>query len=106
MPILSLSENSFQVVGDSFFVGDDGNQNSKLPGYWLANLHASYQINEHIQLYGLINNLFDKRYALYGAYFDPSGVANVAGLPVALTDNRSEVLGAPLLVFGGIRITF
>ncbi len=96
----------FSVVGSSFFVGDQANQNSKLPGYWLANLHASYQLNEHVQLYGLINNLFDKRYALYGTYFDPSDVANVAGFPVALTDNRSEVLGAPLSVFGGIRITF
>jgi iron complex outermembrane receptor protein len=96
----------FSVVGDSFFVGDDGNQNSKLPGYWLANLHAFYQFNEHVRFYGLINNLFDKRYALYGAYFDPSAVANVVGLPVALTDSRSEVPGAPLSVFGGIRITF
>ncbi len=96
----------FSVVGSSFFVGDDANQNSKLPGYWLANLHASYQLNEHIQLYGLINNLFDKRYALFGTYFQPSDVANVTGLPVALTDPRSEVLGAPLSVFGGIRITF
>jgi iron complex outermembrane recepter protein len=94
------------VVGDSFFVGDDGNQNPKLPAYWVANLHASYQLTEHVQLFALINNLFDKRYALYGTFFDPSEVANVVGLPVALSDNRTEVLGAPFSVFGGIRVTF
>jgi iron complex outermembrane recepter protein len=94
------------VVGSSYFVGDDGNQNPKLPGYWVANLHASYQLTDHVQLFALINNLFDKRYALYGTYFDTGDVANVAGLPVALTDNRTEVLGPPLSVFGGIRVTF
>lgn len=94
------------VVGSSYFVGDDANQNSKLPGYWVANLHATYQVTDHIQLYGLINNLFDKRYALYGAYFDTGDVANVPGLPAALTDARTEVLGAPLSVFGGLRVTF
>jgi iron complex outermembrane receptor protein len=94
------------VVGSRFFIGDDANQNSKLRGYWLANLHATYQLTEHVQLYGLINNLFDKRYALFGTYFDTGSVANVPGQPVTLTDPRSEVLGAPLSVFGGLRVRF
>jgi iron complex outermembrane recepter protein len=93
------------IVDSSYLVGDDANQNPKLPGYWVANLRASYQLTERVQLYLRINNLFDKRYALFGTYFDPNGVANV-GLPVALTDNRTEVLGAPLSVFGGVRIKF
>ena len=94
------------VVGSSFFVGDDANQNPKLPGYWVANLHASYRVSEQVELFGRINNLFDKRYALFGTYFDTGSVANVSGLPVALTDARTEVLGAPLSVFGGVRIRF
>ena len=94
------------VVGSSYFVGDDANQNPKLPGYWVANLHASYRLTDHVQLYLLVDNLFNKRYALYGTYFDTGEVANISGLPVALTDSRSEVLGAPLSVYGGIRVTF
>jgi iron complex outermembrane receptor protein len=105
IPKLTLGAD-ISVVGSSYFVGDDANQNSRLPGYWVANLHASYQLTERVQLYGLINNLFDKRYALYGTYFDTGDVANVPGLPVALTDARTEVLGAPLSVFGGVRVTF
>jgi len=58
-----------------------------------------------VQLFGLINNLFNRRYALFGTYFDPQSVANV-GLPIVLTDRRTEVLGAPLSAYGGIRITF
>lgn len=94
------------VAGSSFFVGDDANQSSKLPGYWVTNLHASYQLTEQVQLYALVNNLFDKRYALYGAYFSPADVAGLAGVAGSLTDARTEVLGAPLSVFGGIRVRF
>ena len=70
---------------------------------WL--LHASYQATKKVQFFGLINNLFNRRYALFGTYFDPQSVTNV-GLPIVLTDRRTEVLGAPLGVYGGVRITF
>jgi iron complex outermembrane receptor protein len=93
------------IVGSRYFVGDDANQNPKLPGYWLVNLHASYQLTKEVQIFGLINNAFNQRVALFGTFFDTSDVANV-GLPVALTDHRTEVLGPPLSVYGGIRITF
>jgi iron complex outermembrane receptor protein len=93
------------VVGSRYLVGDDANQNPKLPGYWLVDLHASYQLSKELQIFGLINNLFNRRYALFGTYFDPQSVAN-AGLPVVLTDHRTEVLGPPLAVYAGIRVTF
>jgi iron complex outermembrane recepter protein len=93
------------IVGSSYFVGDDANQNPKLPGYWLVNLHATYQLTKEVQLFGLINNLFNRRYALFGTFFDPESVANV-GLPIVLTDHRTEVRGPPLAVYGGISLTF
>jgi iron complex outermembrane receptor protein len=93
------------VVGDRFFVGDESNQNNELPGYWLVALNTSYQLTENVQIFGIVNNLFDKRYALFGTYFDPQEVRNV-GLPVQLTDGHTEVLGAPFAIYGGIRVTF
>jgi iron complex outermembrane receptor protein len=93
------------AVGSRFFLGDDANQNKKLPGYWLLNLHASYQLTKEVQVFLLLNNLFDRRYALFGTYFNPQAAANV-GLPIVLSDHRSEVLGQPLSVYGGIRVTF
>ena len=93
------------AVGSRYFVGDDANQNPKLPAYWVVNLNTSYRLTDNIQVVGIINNLFDKRYALFGTYFDPTNVKNV-GLPVTLTDNRTEVLGAPFAVYGGVRVRF
>lgn len=93
------------AVGSRFFLGDDANQNKKLPGYWLLNLHASYQVTKEVQVFLLLNNVFDRRYALFGTFFDPTAAANV-GLPIALTDHRSEVLGQPLSVYGGLRVAF
>jgi iron complex outermembrane receptor protein len=93
------------VVGSSYFVGDDANQNPKLPGYWFVNLHASYQLTKEVQIFALINNVFNQRYALFGTFFDPSDVSNVR-LPVTLTNHRTEVFGPPLSVYAGVRVTF
>jgi iron complex outermembrane receptor protein len=86
-------------------VGDEANQNDKLPAYWVANLHTSYQVTKNLQVFGLVNNLFDRKYALFGSYFSPEGVAN-AGLPITLTDQRTEVPGQPLSVYAGLRAKF
>jgi iron complex outermembrane recepter protein len=93
------------VVGSRYLVGDDANQNPKLPGYWFVNLHASYQLTKEVQIFGLINNVFNQRYALFGTFFDPSDVANVRPA-VMLTDQRTEVFGSPLSVYAGVRVTF
>jgi len=93
------------VVGSSYFVGDNANQNPKLPGYWTVNLHASYQLTKEVQIFGLINNTFNQRVALFGTFFDTSDVANVRP-PITLTDPRTEVLGPPISVYAGIRVTF
>lgn len=90
------------VVSDQFFVGDDANQNVKLPGYWVANLHTSYQLTKNVQVFGLVNNLFNRKYALLGTYFEPQGVRNVS-LPIALTDQRTEVPGSPLAIYVGLK---
>lgn len=91
------------AVSSSWFTGDDANQNVKLPGYWIANLHTTYQINKDVQVFGMVKNLFDRKYLLSGTYFSPEGVTN-AGLPFALTDQRTEVPGQPLAVYAGIRV--
>jgi iron complex outermembrane receptor protein len=71
----------------------------------VVNRKASYQRAANVQVFGIVNNLFDKRYALFGTYFDPQDVRNV-GLPVQLSDARTEVFGTPFAIYGGIRVTF
>lgn len=91
------------AVGSSFYVGDDANQNQKLPGYVVVNLHSSYEVTKNITVFGVINNLFDRKYALFGTYFEPQGTSK-AGLPITLTDQRTEVPGAPFAIYGGVRV--
>jgi iron complex outermembrane receptor protein len=59
-------------------------------------------VTKEVQVFGLVNNLFNRKYALFGTYFDPQAVAN-AGLPFALSDPRTEVPGAPLSIYVGVR---
>lgn len=91
------------AVGSRFYVGDDANQNVKLPGYTVVNLHSSYQLTQNITFFGSVNNLFNNKYALFGTYFEPQGTAR-AGLPITLTDQRTLVPGAPFAIYGGMRI--
>ncbi len=91
------------VVGERYYVGDDSNLNQKLPSYAVVNLHTSYEVTKNVTLFGVINNLFDKRYALFGTYFESEGTSK-AGLPISLTDQRTQVPGQPFAIYGGIRV--
>jgi iron complex outermembrane receptor protein len=89
------------VVGSQYFVGDDGNQNAKVPAYWVTNLHTSYQLSREAQLFGLVTNLFNQRYYTYGTYFELDGVARAVSF--AFTDPRTVTPAQPLAVYGGVR---
>ncbi|HET9244589.1 MAG TPA: TonB-dependent receptor [Xanthobacteraceae bacterium] len=89
-------------VSGQWFIGDDANQNPKLADYWVANLHGSYQLTKELQIYGVINNLFNRKFATFGAFFDPqSTVANA--LPNVLFDHRMVTPAQPLSVYVGMR---
>ncbi|MCA8204208.1 TonB-dependent receptor [Burkholderia sp. AU33545] len=51
-----------------FARGDENNQdvNGKVPGYVLIDLDTTWQVTKHLQLFALITNLLDKRYASFG----------------------------------------
>ena len=59
-------------TGSQYFDGDPANLNAKLPSTVVVNLRAAWQFDRTWQLFGMVNNLFDNRDALYGTYFDPS----------------------------------
>jgi len=89
------------IIGSQYLVGDQSNQNPKMPAYWTVNLHSSYQISKNVELFGLVKNLFNQHYYVYGTFFD------VASFPyLGLTDPRTFVPGMPLAVYAGARATF
>jgi iron complex outermembrane receptor protein len=89
------------VIGSQYLVGDESNQNPKVPAYWVANLHSSYQVSKNVELFGLVRNLFNQHYYARGTFFQTSLFPYLN-----LTDPRTFVPGAPLAVYAGIRGSF
>jgi len=92
---------------DQYLRGDESNQNAPLPGYAVVNLHSTYKVTNHIELFANIANLFNAKYASFGAYGDPTGVG-APGVPTSGigVDNRFLAPGTPLSVYGGVRVRF
>ncbi len=58
------------VTGGQYFDGDPANRNAKLPAFWTVNLRASYHPTPRWEVFGLVNNLFDRHDASYGTYYE------------------------------------
>jgi iron complex outermembrane receptor protein len=94
------------IVGSQYFVGDESNQNPQLPAYWVANCHASYDVNDNIQFFGLINNLFNTRNATFGTFFERGTSAQLATSVPFASDPRTVTPLQPLSLYGGVKVTF
>ncbi len=94
------------VAGTQYLVGDDANQNPKLPLYWVMTLRGYYQLNDSVQFFGIINNLFNNRNATFGTFFEPGTSAQLAS-PIQFTQNPRTVTPLqPLSFYGGVKVTF
>jgi iron complex outermembrane recepter protein len=89
------------VIGSQWLIGDQSNQNPKLPAYWVVNLHSSYKITENVEVFGLVRNLFNQHYAVLGTFFDVNSYPYLN-----LTDPRTFVPGIPFAGYLGVRGTF
>ena len=65
------------------------------------NLHSSYQLSKNVELFGLVRNLFNQHYYLYGTFFETNSFPYLN-----LTDPRTFVPGMPLAAYAGLRGTF
>ena len=72
--------------------GDESSQLAKLDGYALVNLRASYTVNQRLEIFLRISNLFDTDYASFGLL----GESPEKVLP-GLADQRSFFVGAGAL---------
>jgi iron complex outermembrane receptor protein len=103
---------AFKVGGDAlfvasqFFAGDESNQAARLPSYQVFNLHASYQINKTFQLYGRVDNVFDRRYATYGTFFERDDIPNFANGGNDFTDPRTVSPARPRAFYAGLKATW
>ena len=72
----------------------------------MFNLHTSYQVTKNFQLYGKIDNIFDRRYATYGQFFAREAVPNFTNGGAEFTDPRSLCPARPRAFYAGMRLTF
>jgi iron complex outermembrane recepter protein len=97
------------VFGSQYLIHDDNNQNPKVPAYWVVNLHTSYQLTKNVELFGLVQNLFNQHYYSAGTFVSTAGFTGNGGAPInfeTLTDPRTFLPGMPLAIYGGLKATF
>jgi len=87
-----------------YLQGDAGNQNPTTGAYVVLNLNTSYRVTKGVEVFGLVQNLTNERYATFGG-FSPVSLVPIAGVPNA-ANTRSLSPGAPVAGFGGVRVTF
>jgi iron complex outermembrane receptor protein len=93
-----------QLQSGQYLFGDEANLTPRLPGYFVMNLHTSYDITPHFQLFASAQNVLDRRYFTYGT-FSPTSSVYLVQDPTA-SNPRSYSLAAPLGFFGGAKVQF
>lgn len=98
------------VASNQIFYGDWSNDNAPLAGYATVNLHTSYDVSDHFQIYGLIDNLFDAHYGVFGTFFDTASANSAAAAAGYGTDfftnPRTITPAQPFAAYGGVRVKF
>jgi iron complex outermembrane receptor protein len=91
-----------RVQSGMYLAGDNSNQEPKLPGYTTVDLHSSYKVADGFELFGEIENLFDRHYFTYGTFTE------LDGLPpnFNLTNPRTYSPSIGRAFYGGVRVSF
>ena len=84
--------------------GDEGNFLPRTSGHTIFNLQTSYQVTEYVQLYGLIDNIFDTQYETFGQLGETGNAVLISELPDGVKEPRFLSPGQPFGAFLGIRI--
>ncbi len=92
------------AVGRQYLVGDEADQDARLPAYWTVDLHAALRLGRRLELYGRIDNLLGRSYATYGTYFQADALENVVPAPLPdQADPRTLTPAAPRSFLIGLR---
>jgi outer membrane receptor protein involved in Fe transport len=100
------------AASSQYFYGDENNSNRPLAGYAKVNLHTSYDVTDHIQIYGLIDNLFDAHFGTYGTFFDAEEATEASlgeidfKTPEEGGHQRSITPSMPFAAYGGVKVKF
>lgn len=87
-----------------YLFGDEANLTSKTAAYVVLNANTSYQVTPAVQLFAVMQNVFNTHYETFGTFSSTNSVS-IAQAPGA-SNPRSLSPAAPRGAFGGVRITF
>jgi outer membrane receptor protein involved in Fe transport len=90
--------------GDQFLRGDEANLTTPLASYMLFNLKTEYRFNEHVTLFGKLDNIFNHRYQNFGTLGNTGDVLE-EDLGINDLNTRFIGVGAPRAGWVGVRIT-
>jgi iron complex outermembrane receptor protein len=101
-------------ASNQIYYGDEGNDNTPLAGYYRINLHSAYNVTDNVQVYGLIENLTDQRYGIYGTYINVEAANGAAEADPSLNGDETFEEGnaktitpaIPFAAYGGVKIRF
>ncbi len=108
-PKLSIG-GTLVYASSQYAQGDNNNQdqNGPVPGYTIFNLDGRYQITDRLQVFGRINNLFDRKYQTAGVlganFFTGPNFSYNNASPVPSSMFSSP--GAPFGFWIGVRYDF
>ncbi|NOR80252.1 MAG: TonB-dependent receptor, partial [Methyloprofundus sp.] len=88
---------------DQFLRGDEGNLDESLEGYTVVNLMTEYRFNEHLTIFGRLDNLFNAKYNNFGTYGETGEVLEDLGIDER--DTRFVGVSAPRAGWVGIKLT-
>lgn len=88
-----------------FLRGDETNLLPKIPAFVIFNLRSEYRFNDHVALFGRVNNLFDRDYANFGALAETGEVLNGVNPALNEINSRFVGVGAPRAAWIGIRLS-
>jgi outer membrane receptor protein involved in Fe transport len=87
-----------------YLFGDEANLTPKLPGFFVLNLNAAYQLTPRLQLFVRVENAANQTYYTYGT-FSPTASVYLAQAPAA-SNPRSYSPAAPIGAYGGLKFRF
>lgn len=91
-------------VGAQRRVGDESNQDSQLPGDWVAGAHANWALGHGLEIFARVDNLFDRRYSTFGTYFETGSLDKLRPSPLPADPSPdSDTPAPPRSVLVGLR---
>ena len=108
-PATSIGGN-FVAVASQYALGDDNNadRQGRVPGYAIVDLDAHWQIAPAIELFAMVDNALDRRYATLGilganAFAGPDRTFSVQPGQAAIPE-QFRALGMPRAFYVGVRM--